>query len=216
MARPRSDISIRIAHAARRRFLEDGVDGASLRRIARDAGTNIGMIYYYYETKDDLFHEVVEEVYGALLADIGQALLPDAPTRERIRRLYVRLGKIDSDELEVIQLVVREALRRSARFERLFERFQLGHIALMLSTVVDGKQDGSLRADLHPALLALGTFVLGVVPQLVRRVAGDRFPFGGAPAGDELADQLVDMLFSGIGGAVAIHSGARGLDSPSK
>ena len=55
MARPKSDIEPRIIHAARRRFLEDGVDGASLRKIAREAGTNIGMIYYYFPTKDDLF-----------------------------------------------------------------------------------------------------------------------------------------------------------------
>ena len=30
MARPRSDIIERIVHAARERFLQDGVDGASL------------------------------------------------------------------------------------------------------------------------------------------------------------------------------------------
>ena len=45
MARPRSDIEPRIVHAARRRFLKEGVDGASLRTIAKDAGTSIGMVY---------------------------------------------------------------------------------------------------------------------------------------------------------------------------
>ena len=62
MARPRSDIEPRIVHAARRRFLKEGVDGASLRTIARDAKTSIGMVYYYFPTKDDLFFAVVEEV----------------------------------------------------------------------------------------------------------------------------------------------------------
>ena len=46
MARPRGDIAPRILHAARKRFLVEGVDGASLRAIARDARTNKGMIYY--------------------------------------------------------------------------------------------------------------------------------------------------------------------------
>jgi AcrR family transcriptional regulator len=45
MARPASDIAPRIVHAARERFLFEGVDGASLRNIAKDAGTNIGMVY---------------------------------------------------------------------------------------------------------------------------------------------------------------------------
>ena len=37
MARPRSDIQPRIVEAARYRFLRAGVDGASLREIAKDA-----------------------------------------------------------------------------------------------------------------------------------------------------------------------------------
>ena len=70
MARPRSDIGPRIVHAARRRFLVEGVDGASLRAIAHDARTSIGMIYYYFPTKDDLFLAVVEEMYVTVLADM--------------------------------------------------------------------------------------------------------------------------------------------------
>ena len=63
--------------AARERFLTEGVDGASLREIARDAGTSIGMVYYYFPTKDELFLAVVEEVYAKLLADLASALAPE-------------------------------------------------------------------------------------------------------------------------------------------
>src|SRR6185436_7484979 len=120
MARPRSDIRIRIQHAARKRFLAEGVDGASLRRIAKDARTSIGMIYYYYPTKDDLFLAVVEEVYSVVLADLLSALDPALPVEERIRRLYRRIGAVTSDEVLVIRLVLREALVSSKRLDRIF------------------------------------------------------------------------------------------------
>ena len=71
MARPRSDIAQRIVSAAAERFLHDGVDGASLRRIAQAAGTNLGMVYYYFPSKDDLFLAVVERHY----APLSQALI---------------------------------------------------------------------------------------------------------------------------------------------
>ena len=67
MGRTPSDIAPRIVHAARRRFLSDGVEGASLRAIARDARTSIGMIYYYYPAKDDLFLAVDGCLHGAIL-----------------------------------------------------------------------------------------------------------------------------------------------------
>jgi TetR/AcrR family transcriptional regulator len=198
MARPRSDIMERIVHAARERFLLEGVDGASLRRIARDAKTNIGMVYYYFPTKDDLFLAVVEEVYVGLLADLEQALAPDAPTDERIRRLYVRFGKVDESEFKVLRLVVREALISSARLERLLQRFLRGHIPLIINTVSAGVAGGALRRDVHPALLTMAVLAIGGPPQLIGAVVRERFGVSDLPTSEELASALVKILFHGI------------------
>src|SRR6185436_13781032 len=119
MARPRTDIRPRILLAARERFRETGVDGASLRAIARDAKTSIGMIYYYFPTKDDLFFAVVEESYAKILADMERALAPDGTLEERLVRLFERIANVSDDEIETVRLVGREALLSSARRDRL-------------------------------------------------------------------------------------------------
>src|SRR5450432_1406147 len=105
MARPRSDIRKRVINAARTRFLAEGVDGASLRHIARAAKTSIGMVYYYFPSKDELFLAVVEDVYTGVLADFLPALDPALPVEERILRLYTRMGAISEDERLVVRLV---------------------------------------------------------------------------------------------------------------
>src|SRR5687767_12729940 len=192
MARPRSDIMERIVHAARERFLQEGVDGASLRQIARDADTNIGMIYYYFPTKDDLFLEVVEEVYAGLLEGLETALTPDAPFEQRIQRLYVRMGQVSEDEFKVMRLVVREALISSARLDRLLERFLRGHIPLILNAVADGIAEGKLRRDIHPALFMMAVLATGGPPQLIGRVARERFGMSDLPTSEELAATLVE------------------------
>lgn len=198
MARPKSDIDIRILHAARARFLVEGVDGASLRAIAKDARTSIGMVYYYFPTKDDLFLAVVEEVYERVLADFVVALAPEKPVRERIRNLYERIGRFDEDERLVLKLVVREALVSSSRLERLLARFQRGHLPLVFRVIQDGIADGALDARLHPILLAGTLLGVGAAPQVLRRLLGSRLP--GLPEGGAVADQLVDVLFDGVGG----------------
>ena len=135
MARPRSDIQPRIVEAARGRFLAQGVDGASLREIARDAGTNIGMIVYYFPTKDDLFLSVVEDVYAKLVHDLAQILGAERTARERLRDAFVRLGTASDLELEVMQLMAREAMSSSARLRRILARFMRGHVPLVMATV---------------------------------------------------------------------------------
>lgn len=198
MARPKSDIDTRILHAARARFLVEGVDGASLRAIAKDARTSIGMVYYYFPTKDDLFLGVVEEVYERVLADFIVALAPEKPVRERIRNLYERIGRFDEEERLVLKLVVREALVSSSRLERLMARFQRGHLPLVFRVIQDGVSDGTLDAELHPILLAGTMLGVGAVPQVLRRLIGERLP--GLPEGAGVAERLVDVLFDGVAG----------------
>jgi AcrR family transcriptional regulator len=199
MARPRSDISERILKAARKRFLKDGVEGASLRALAKDAGTSIGMVYYYYPTKDDLFMALVEQTYVRVLDDLAKALAPDVPVRERMARLFERISALDEHELVIVRLVIREVLTSPKRRDRLIERFQRGHIALLARTISDGILEGAFDPTLHPFVLMASTAALGTVPQIVRRVAGERLPFTDAPEGVELSRKLVQVLFDGIG-----------------
>jgi AcrR family transcriptional regulator len=202
MARPKSDIEPRILAAARARFLSDGVDGASLRGIASDAGTSIGMVYYYFETKDELFFGVVEELYQKLLKDIELAIATDVPVPERVARLYARVARLSDDELLVMRLVLREALTSNTRFARLRERFRAGHLPLIARLVADGYASGAFNRQLHPMVAMLSVVGMGLVPQLIRRVLDGHLPFPGAPAGEELSKLLVSAMFEGVGGSI--------------
>jgi AcrR family transcriptional regulator len=201
MARPPSDIAPRIIHAARERFLFEGVDGASLRNIAKDAGTNIGMVYYYFKTKDDLFLAVVEEVYSKLLEDMRGIMAEQIPADERIARLYQRVAAMSDDESKTVRLILREALVSSARLGRVAQRFLDGHIPLILNLLQQGAAQGRLRSDLHPVALMGPMFILGLMPQIARRqLSATDLPFvNQLPPGATVANMMYDVLLHGIG-----------------
>jgi AcrR family transcriptional regulator len=199
MPRPKGDIEPRIVAAARRRFEKTGVDGASLRAIAKDAGTSIGMIYYYFPTKDDLFLSVVESTYERVLADLEATLAPGLPARERLQNLFARLARLSDDEISMMRLIAREALVSSSRLDRLIARFKVGHVPLILRTIFDGIGEGLLDRSRHPLVLLFATAGLAGPPQLMRRVLGDRLPLPGLPSPDALAHELVDVLLNGVG-----------------
>ena len=199
MARPRSDINDRVLAAAAERFLHDGVDGASLREIARDAGTSVGMVSYYFPTKDDLFVAVVEDKYRKVLDDVTAALAPDAPFETQVLRLYARLGAMSDDEFRVMRLVMREALVASPRMPQLLKRFSEGHIPVVLSAVARAMFGGEVRDDVHPALLVASLFAMGAAPQLLRRLVLPMLPVdAGVPSPDEIARTMRDVLLHGL------------------
>lgn len=200
MARPASDIRHRILVSARQRFLVEGVDGASLRQIARDAATNIGMVYYYFKTKDELFLAVVQEVYSDLLAAMEEALHGDAPAEQQFAALYERLSRLSDEELQVLRMLIREALVSSPRLKELGDLFLHGHIPLLLGRLARGVQQGRLRGDLPEILLMAASLLLGLVPQLVRRVVGplDARLEALLPSPEQIARGMADILFHGI------------------
>lgn len=202
MARPASDIRPRILQAARERFLVQGVDGASLRAIAHDAGTSIGMVYYYFKTKDELFLAVVDDGYQALLADFEQALKADVPPEQRLVRLYQRIARIDDREFQIVRLIMREALISSSRLTRVAERFQQGHVPLVLAALSEGVASGRLDPELHPAVLAAATASLAVLPQILHRlISATSLPVARMlPDREEAARALAGVLLFGIGG----------------
>jgi len=198
MARPRGDIAPRILHAARKRFLVEGVDGTSLRAIARDARTNIGMIYYYFPNKDDLFLAVVEEIYVGLLDKLEAALDGTRPVIDRLHAVYERLGALSADERDVVRLVVREVLASPARLERLLARFRRGHIPLLLDLVRDGVATGVFRGDIPVGLLAAAIGALAGPAQVLLGAMEGRLPAAVVPRADGRAAALVDVLLHGV------------------
>jgi AcrR family transcriptional regulator len=199
MARPRSDIRPRIVEAARARFRAEGVDGASLREIARDARTNIGMVAYYFPTKDDLFLAVVEDVYAALVADMAKILSAGDSTRERLRGAFVRLGTASDLELEVMQLMAREALSSSKRLRRILARFMRGHVPLVMTTIAEGIARGEFDATLPAPFVFMAVLGLGPLPQIARRASRALPIFSALPSAEDLADLSIDLLFRAVG-----------------
>ncbi len=207
MARPASDIALRIVHAARERFLSEGVDGASLRQIAKDAKTNIGMVYYYFKTKDELFLAVVEEVYVVLLADFMEALRDDVPPEQRIERIYQRMARMDETEFKVLRLILREGLVSSTRLRSLATHFQAGHLPLFAKLLGEGVSTQRFRSDVNPLAIAGATFSLAIMPQIVLRLlAASGLPIAPLlPEANQAAHALCRILLGGIGGPALVE-----------
>jgi AcrR family transcriptional regulator len=197
MPRPRSDIDQRIVAAARARFLAEGVDGASLRAIAKKARTSLGMVTYYFTTKDDLFLAVVEEVYVEVLRDLEHILSQEGSLAPKLRGLSMRVASLNDHELEVIRLVVRESLLSHARFRRVFERFQRGHIPLLLGAIGKAIAAGELDETIPLPVMLGSIFGIIGVPQLLRRAVGAELPFA-MPTPEATADAAVRVLFRGV------------------
>lgn len=194
MPRPATDLRQRVVTAARVAFDAKGFDGASLRAIARAGRTTIGMIYYYFPTKDALWDAVLDDVYQRIVHDLGEILAGPGSLREQLRSMARHVAALDADDRTVMRLALRDALASTERRARLFARFQQGHIPLVLRAVARAQAAGELVAAPTPMItFAAGMSVLG--SQLLL----GNIPLLGLPSGDARIETALELLFDGIG-----------------
>lgn len=86
----------RIADSAEKLFCTRGYYGASVRDITNDAGVNVGLVNYYFKTKEDLFRYVVlrrhDQLHDFVRISLDQAVdsaAPGLPTTRALIRAFI-------------------------------------------------------------------------------------------------------------------------------
>src|SRR5260221_7871489 len=73
-----------ILEAALKEFAHEGVAGARTEEIARSAGVNKALLYYYFKDKDGLYAAVLDQVFTGLYSRVNAVLdRPDLAPREK-------------------------------------------------------------------------------------------------------------------------------------
>jgi len=152
----------RLLEAGKAVFERDGFLQARISDIAAEAGVSHGSFYHYFDTKEELFREIAEEVEVRLVSmdDIAQDAGEEAGPIGRIRaanRSYLSAYRKEARIMRVIEEVsrynddVRKA--RSKRDDYLTARTESAIARLQ----ADGLADS--RIDTHYAAIALGGMV---------------------------------------------------------
>lgn len=53
----------KILSAAANCFISDGFEGTSIRKIMNEAGAEVGLFYYYFKSKDDIYSAFIESLF---------------------------------------------------------------------------------------------------------------------------------------------------------
>jgi len=69
-----ADLCEKIKRTAVDHFNRDGYHGTTIRHIAQEVGCSLPMVYYYYKSKKDLFHEIIKKDYFDLLKKQSEQL----------------------------------------------------------------------------------------------------------------------------------------------
>lgn len=170
-------------------FHERGYDGTSMEDLAKRLGITKSAIYYHVSSKEELLRLTVDRALDSLLAVSDEESSRRGSAIQRLHHVVRRSVQILVDEQPFVTVLLR--LRGNSEVERqaLARRREVDHFLSEL--VVSAKQEGSIRAELDPALTS--RLLFGMVNSIIEWY----HPQKGLSA-EELADTVAKIAFAGV------------------
>jgi AcrR family transcriptional regulator len=116
------DARARILAAGLEVFSDEGFAGTTTREIATRAGVNLGLIKYYFGSKDALWRAVVDGVFTALATEVGEVEAQGGGEPRAIEKLVRSAVRFIGHNPAFVRLMNDECKRDSARMRWLVDR----------------------------------------------------------------------------------------------
>jgi TetR/AcrR family transcriptional regulator len=169
-----------ILNAALEEFAHEGVTGARTDEIARRAGVNKALLYYYFKGKEALYEAVLDEVFSGVRAVIHHALSQDLPPRRKLAAYIAAHFDYIASHPPYHRLVHAEFLRAGrdpSRIERVAKQYFRPVFSELSALLKDGEQSGDFRRvnPVHfiPSMISVIVFYFTTAPIMRVMTGGD-------------------------------------------
>ena len=160
--------------------------------IAKKAGVTEALIYKYFKDKRDLLHQVLRVYLEDYMFRFGMDLKGIKGSLNKLRKLiWVHLHSYSSNRVFARILLIEVRNHQDYYLSETY-KFVKQYADMILDVVEEGIENGEIRDDIPAKLIRQG--ILGSI----EHICLTRVVFGREIEPDDLADDLCELIFSGI------------------
>jgi len=157
-----------ILDTAREKFAERGYDGASISHIAKAAGVNQALIYYYFENKQALLNEILDDFIstanGFLIELARKNYEFGTPEMELQMEKYNRY-LLENEK--TLRLLLTESLKDSTKVPPIFKLIDFHMEGLNEKEVISQLNKKGFNLDKEEQQRRVTEFFTGIMPVII-------------------------------------------------
>jgi AcrR family transcriptional regulator len=197
-AEPAVDKRRVILDAAVRVFARQGFHTCRVSDVADEAGVAYGLVYHYFDSKDQILDTLFLERWDILLQAIHEVDGQPLPARDKLRAIASFIVDSYRHDPELMKVIIVEVTRAA----NTFGRTHLPHIRdayVQIAAIVERAQrEGEFRTDITPDFAALAFY--GAVEQVLTG-----WIFALLPVGDGEYEQAKTHIVETICGGLDVR-----------
>jgi AcrR family transcriptional regulator len=147
-----------ILAAAIRVFARQGFHTCRVSDIADEAGVAYGLVYHYFESKDQILDTLFLERWDVMLAAIADADASERSPRDKLAGIAGFIVDSYRHDPELMKVIIVEVTRAANTFGRTHLAKIRDAYALIAGIVRRAQRDGVFRAEITPEFAALAFY----------------------------------------------------------
>jgi AcrR family transcriptional regulator len=161
-----------ILEAAVKVFAAKGFHSSRVGDIAEEAGIAYGLVYHYFQSKEDLLETIFRTTWTEMLARVREVEAAGVPASEAVRQVTALLLRTWRRDPDLVRVLVREVTRNQHVQQEIEEISEA--METLEGIIRRGQESGEFRDELDPKLAAavfygaleeiLSGWVLGQLP----------------------------------------------------
>jgi TetR/AcrR family transcriptional regulator, fatty acid metabolism regulator protein len=198
---PPVDRRRQILDAAVRVFARQGFHACRVSDIAREAGVAYGLVYHYFNSKEQVLNELFTERWSLLLTAVEEIDGRPIPPREKLDAVAGFIIDSYRHDPELMKVIVVEVTRAANSFGRTHLPEIRKAYEGIAKIVADAQQQGIFRDDVDPTFASMWFY--GAIEQLL-----SGWVFELIPSADGDFDRARAMVVETICGGLERDDGA--------
>lgn len=181
----------KIMRAAKKLFCEKGYHATSLKDLAKEIGTTTSIIYYYFNSKEELLVRIyeleLEESIDGLLEIANSAI----PTTKKLADIIKYCAKLNMEKQSWAKIFFEEESALPSNFQKLIRNKKRQYNKVFEDIYSDGVKEGVFKPT--PDLRVIVNSILGMYIWAYKWYMPGR---GDDP--EKIAQQMIDILTQGF------------------
>jgi TetR/AcrR family transcriptional regulator, fatty acid metabolism regulator protein len=154
-----------ILDAAIRVFARQGFHSARVSDVASEAGVAYGLVYHYFDSKDQMLNELFSERWSLLIDASEKVQRGGGSVREKLGGVAGFIIESYRHEPELMKVIIVEVTRAANSFGRTHLAEIRQAYELIERIVADAQAAGEFRSDVSPAFASM--LFYGAIEQLL-------------------------------------------------
>jgi AcrR family transcriptional regulator len=176
-------------------FARQGFHSTRVSDIADEAGVAYGLVYHYFDSKDEVLNELFTERWSLLLTAIEEADASTESPRSKLAAVAAFIVDSYQHNPELMKVIIVEVTRAANSFGRTHLPEIRRAYDSITKIVAEGQEKGAFRRDIDPAFASMSFY--GAIEQLLSGWIFEVIPSSSADY-DQAKELVVATICDGL------------------